>query len=105
MKLNGTPAQLVSGIGDGVKKIATLFNITRIYNSTCSVAQMRRSFAWAESYSSHRFAFGRNLIEHNLHRELLAELKTKYMGCLSLVMFVASLLGKEETNKAKFYLS
>ena len=31
--LEGTPALLVGGECDGVRKIATLFNVTRVYNA------------------------------------------------------------------------
>ena len=37
LTLKGTPAILVGGEGGGVKKISSLFNLTRIYNSVCSI--------------------------------------------------------------------
>lgn len=100
LKLNGTPALLVGGEGNGVKKIATLFNVTRIYNSVCSVAQMRRSIALAEDYASRRFAFKKNIADHLLFKEIMADAKIELEGSVLFIMHIALLLGKEETSNA-----
>src|SRR5690242_8168875 len=47
LTLNGTPAQLVLGTTDGVRNIAPLLNITRLWNGISSVALMRRALALA----------------------------------------------------------
>src|SRR5947209_12998313 len=74
LTLEGTPARLVGGAGDGIRKIATLFNITRVYNAVATVAGMRRALALATDYARRRNAFGKPLIEHPLHVETLAEM-------------------------------
>src|SRR5947209_17660535 len=74
LTLDGAPARLVGGAGDGVRKIATLFNITRVYNAVATVAGMRRALALATDYARRRNAFGKPLIEHPLHVETLAEM-------------------------------
>ena len=51
LTLDGTPAHLVGGIGQGVKKISTLFNVTRVYNAVAAVAGMRRALALASDYA------------------------------------------------------
>src|SRR5438046_1358321 len=43
LTLEGTPARLVGGPGDGIRKIATLFNITRVYNAVAAVAGIGRA--------------------------------------------------------------
>ena len=41
LTLMGTPAKLMGQVGKGVKSIATLFNITRIYNAFSSISPKR----------------------------------------------------------------
>jgi putative acyl-CoA dehydrogenase len=100
LSLEGTPAQVVGGEGQGVRKIASLFNITRLYNAICSLGQMRRGIELATEYSALRSAFGRKLNEHPLHVLTLSDLQLEWMGCFHLVMKAVELLGKEECGKA-----
>jgi len=100
LTLDGTPARLVGGEGDGVRKIATLFNVTRVYNAVAAVAGMRRAIALASSYARRRRAFGKLLIEHPLHVETLAELQLELHAAFHLAFRVAELLGKSECDEA-----
>jgi putative acyl-CoA dehydrogenase len=100
LELEGTPAQLVGGSGDGVKKIATLFNVTRVYNAVAAVAGMRRAVALAGDYGRRRHAFGKPLIEHPLHLQTLAEMHLEVRAAFLLAFRVVELLGKEECNVA-----
>lgn len=100
LSLQGTPARLVGGEGGGVKKIASLFNITRVYNSTCSIAHMRRGLALAKDYSMKRAAFGKTIMDHALHVETLMDQYVDYAASFHIVMRAVELLGKEETGKA-----
>lgn len=99
-RLHGTPATLVGGEGHGIKKIATLFNITRIHNAVCAVGLMSRAVALARDFSYKRSAFGRSLASMPLHLETLASMQVEYEGGLHLVMHIAELLGREETEVA-----
>lgn len=96
LTLNGTVAKLVGGQGKGIRKIASLFNITRIYNAVCAIGSMRRSLDLAQDYAHKRVAFGQRIIDHPLHLKTLAEWEMRFAGCLQLVFFVADLLGKDE---------
>lgn len=98
--LDGTPARLIGSEGHGVKEIATVLNITRLYNACCAVGFMRRALALARDYASRRVAFGRRLSEHPLHVETLASLQVAFEGSFHLVFFAAQLLGKEEAGTA-----
>jgi len=100
LSLEGTPAQVVGGEGKGVRKISSLFNITRLYNAICSLGQMRRGIELATEYAHLRTAFGRKLIEHPLHALTLSDLQLEWMGCFHLIMKAVELLGKEECGKA-----
>ncbi|HZE09583.1 MAG TPA: acyl-CoA dehydrogenase family protein [Gemmatimonadaceae bacterium] len=100
LELIGTPAALVGGEGDGVRKIATLFNVTRVYNAVAAVAGMRRAIALASDYARRRRAFGKLLIEHPLHLETLAALHLEHRASFLLAFRVVELLGKEENGGA-----
>lgn len=100
LSLHGTPARLVGGEGGGVKKIASLFNITRVYNSVCAISHMRRGLALAKDYSQKREAFGKKIIDHPLHIETLMDQYVDYAASFHLVMRAVELLGKEECGKA-----
>ena len=100
LTLEGTPARLVGGNGDGIKKIATLFNITRVYNAVAAVAGMRRAIALATDYSRRRRAFGKRLVEHPLHVETLADMQLEFRAAFSLTFRVVELLGREESGEA-----
>lgn len=100
LTLEGAPAELVGDLGNGVKKISSLFNITRIYNACCAVAGMRRGIALARDYATKRRAFGKTLSEHPLHVQTLAELQVEYEGCFHLLFKTVELLGLDEAGKA-----
>lgn len=100
LKLEGTVAKLVGDAGGGVKKIASLFNITRIYNATTSIAFMRRGIYLARDYAKRREAFGKKLSNQPLHLETLAKLELEFQAAFLTVFYTVSLLGKEEVNKA-----
>ena len=100
LTLDGTPAQLVGGAGDGVRKIAALFNVTRVYNAVAAVAGMRRAIALAIDYARRRRAFGKPLIEHPLHVETLAELHLELRAGFLLAFRVVELLGRDEVSEA-----
>ena len=100
LTLDGTPALLVGGAGDGVRKIATLFNVTRVYNAVAAVGGMRRALALANDYATRRSAFGKRLMDHPLHRATLAALGARFRASFHLTLRVVELLGREECGEA-----
>jgi alkylation response protein AidB-like acyl-CoA dehydrogenase len=100
LTLDGAPATLVGGEGGGVRRIATLMNVTRVYNANAAVAGMRRAFVLARDYAHRRRAFGRALAEHALHRETLAALATETAAGLVLLFRAVELQGREEHGEA-----
>lgn len=98
--LKGAKAHLVGQRGRGVATIATLFNITRIYNTVSAVSYMRRAFALAEAYGGIRWAFGKNVGEHVLFQKSLAALGLSYRSNALLAFKLARMLGREECGKA-----
>lgn len=100
LTLQGTPALRIGEPGRGVKQIATVLNVTRLYNAVSAVSYMRRGIALATDYAGKRRAFGRLIKDQPLHQETLAELDAEYMGALHLVLHLGVLLGKVETRRA-----
>ena len=98
--LDESPAELVGGLGGGVRKIASLFSISRIYNAICALGDLRRSLALADSYSQRRNVSGKKLSDQPMHRRLMLELETDFAKCFHFTFYVAALLGLEETGKA-----
>jgi acyl-CoA dehydrogenase len=99
LTLDGTPAQLVKGSTDGVRNIAPLLNITRLWNGISAVALMRRGLALSFDYASKRVAFGAPLSEKPLHVDTLATLQAEFEGAFQLAFYVAELTGKSETRE------
>lgn len=100
LTLEGTPARLVGGAGDGIRKMATLLNVTRVYNAVAAVAGMRRCVAMATDYARRRHAFGKPLIQLPLHVETLAEMQLEVRAAFLLAFRLVELLGKEESGEA-----
>ena len=99
LTLDGTPALPVAGLRDGTAAIEPMLRITRVWNSVCAGAAMRRGLALAYAYAGRRSAFGRLLLEQPLHRETLAELATAYAGAFSLTFALVDLVGRAEAGE------
>jgi hypothetical protein len=97
--LDGTPAQLVKAAADGVRNIAPLLNITRLWNGISAVALMRRGLALSFDYASKRVAFGAPLSEKPLHVDTLATLEAEFEAAFHLAFYVAELTGTSETHE------
>jgi alkylation response protein AidB-like acyl-CoA dehydrogenase len=99
LTLDGTPAQVVMGTTDGVRNIAPLLNITRLWNGISSVALMRRGVALAFDYAGKRVAFGSTLAEKALHMDTLLGLQAEAEAAFHLAFYVAELTGRSEAGE------
>lgn len=99
LTLDGTPAQLVAGTTDGIRNIAPMLNITRLWNGISAVALMRRGLALALDYARKRVAFGASLDQKPLHMDTLATLRAETEAAFHLAFFVAELTGRKETGE------
>jgi alkylation response protein AidB-like acyl-CoA dehydrogenase len=99
LTLDGTPAQLVLGETDGIRNIAPMLNITRLWNGISAVSLMRRASALAIDYARKRVAFGATLSEKPLHTDTLASLQAETEAAFQLAFYVAELTGRQETNE------
>ncbi|XP_053332439.1 acyl-CoA dehydrogenase family member 11-like isoform X1 [Clarias gariepinus] len=98
--LDGTRARLLSEEGRGVASIANMLTLTRIYNTVCAVAGMRRITQLGREYSTKRHVFGKLLKDHPLHVQTLSRLEVETRAAFLLMMEVCRLLGREETGAA-----
>lgn len=98
--LDGLPAQMVGPPAHGVRQIAPMLNVTRLWNSVAAVSLLRRGYALALDYARRRHSFGRALIEHPLHQRTLADIASELEAGLALTFAVAALLGRVEHRPA-----
>jgi hypothetical protein len=89
----------VKGSADGVRNIAPLLNITRLWNGISAVSLMRRGLALSFDYAHKRVAFGAPLSEKPLHRDTLATLLAETAAAFQLAFYVAELTGRSETRE------
>lgn len=100
LKLKGSRAHLVGEAGHGVKTVATMLNITRLYNSVCSIGQMTRGLDLLRDYSGKRRAFKNTLETHPLHLRVMVEEECKLLIGFMLTMEMVRLMGKEDLGQA-----
>jgi alkylation response protein AidB-like acyl-CoA dehydrogenase len=101
LMLRGTPAIPVVGLEQGIKNITPMLNITRTWNTICSVSAMRRGLALARSYATKRHAFGALLAEKPLHLDTLADLAAETEAAVHLSFAIIEILGRLEANEAR----
>src|SRR5678816_2323706 len=99
LTLDGTPAELVKESTDGVRNIAPLLNVTRLWNGISAVSLMRRGVALASDYAGKRVAFGAPLSEKPLHHDTLKTLEAEAEAAFQLAFYVAELTGRSETGE------
>jgi alkylation response protein AidB-like acyl-CoA dehydrogenase len=99
--LEGTPARLVGDKAHGVRKMASLFNMTRLHNSVAAASSLRRALALAKDYAARRHALGRPLLELPAHVETLSALQVEWEGCFHLSFHLALMLGRLENGEAR----
>ena len=86
--------------GGGIKKIATMLNITRLHNALGAAGNLGRGLAWARAYARVREAGGVALSDLPAHRATLADLAVDYAATLMLSLRCAQLLGRVENGVA-----
>jgi hypothetical protein len=87
--------------GGGVRRIATMLNITRIHNGLGSVGSLGRGLAWARAYARVREVFGRPLRDMPAHQATLTDISVDHAAALALVMRCCELTGKAEHGTAR----
>jgi acyl-CoA dehydrogenase len=86
--------------GGGVRRIATMLNLTRIHNSLGGTAAIGRGLAWARAFASVREAFGQPLHLLPAHVATLSDMAVDYAASLALTLRCCELLGRTEHGTA-----
>ncbi len=96
--LHDTVAALVGDTAHGVRAIAPVLQVTRLWNAFGSLSTMARCLALARDYARRRKAFGKPLIEQPLFADSLAGWEAEFEAAFHLAMEVALLLGRVESG-------
>jgi alkylation response protein AidB-like acyl-CoA dehydrogenase len=99
LTIDGTRAELVGEPMNGTRAIEPMLAVTRMWNSVCAVAAMRRASALARSYALEREAFGRRLADLPLHRDTLAAVEAETWGAFLITFLLVELTGRQETGE------
>ena len=86
--------------GGGVRRIATMLNITRIHNALGATGAIARGLACARAYARVREAFGSSLSQLPAHRATLTDMAVDHAACLALTVRCCELMGKVEHGSA-----
>jgi acyl-CoA dehydrogenase len=97
--LDNTPAELVGDSRHGVRAIAPMLNVTRLWNAVCAVSAMRRGLTLARDYATRRVVFAQPLIDQPLHQETLADLQAEFEGMFHLTFHAVELMGRIENGQ------
>jgi alkylation response protein AidB-like acyl-CoA dehydrogenase len=96
--LHDTRAELVGETTNGVRAIAPVLQVTRLWNAFGSLSTMQRCLALTRDYAARRVAFGSNLLEQPLFADALAGWQAEFEAAFGLAMEVALLLGRVESG-------
>ena len=100
IELDGAPAWPLGEPAHGVRKIAPMLNVTRLWSTLGALATARRALALAGDYATRRQAFDRVLAAQPLHRETLADAVCAFEAAFHLAFHAALLLGRVEAGVA-----
>jgi alkylation response protein AidB-like acyl-CoA dehydrogenase len=100
LELEGVAATPVGPLGEGIRSIIPLLNLTRTWNAVSACAFMRRGIALARDYARKRIAFGLPLSEQPLHIDTLAGLQAELEGAMHLTFRLVELVGRAEAGEA-----
>ena len=99
LMLEGARAELVAQPFNGTRAIEPMLMVTRMWNSVCAVASMRRGLALARSYAARREAFGQPLARQPLHVDTLAALEAETWGAFLMTFLLVELNGRHERGE------
>jgi len=89
---------LVGDTAHGVRAIAPVLQVTRLWNAFGSLSTMARCLARTRDYARRREAFGKPLIEQPLFANSLAGWEAEFEAAFHLATEVALLLGRVESG-------
>ena len=98
LNLESAEGYLIGPLGQGVKNISPVLNITRIWSAMSSIGKLRKCLAIATSYAKVRAIQGGTLLlkDTPIHVEQLASVNLLYQALTHLTFGVIGLIGKVE---------
>ena len=99
VRLNGVPAEPVKGLDNGIRTIAPLLNVSRLWNSICAVASMRQGIALARDWGNKRLVGGQPLLEWPAFQRSLGRLQAEYEMGFHLSFYAVEMTGQSECGK------
>jgi acyl-CoA dehydrogenase len=99
LMMEGARAVLVGAPSNGTRAIEPMLAVTRMWNSVCAVAFMRRGLALARAYARERKAFGQPLLQLPLHADTLAGLEAETWGAFLMTFLLVELNGRQEVGE------
>lgn len=101
LDLRDCQAYLIGEPGRGFgQAMEFVVNTSRLYNAVGSAGAARRAYVIAQTYATHRGAFGARLIDYPLVQEALAEMRCTTMALTSGSLYLAHLRDEIETGRA-----
>lgn len=100
LTLTGVAGQMIGKPGEGVRNVASLLNVTRLYNSVCCIGAMARGLQLMTAYSLERRVFGKLIADQPLHVETMASVRARAAAATELVFHTVELMGKDECGLA-----
>lgn len=100
LELKACHAELVGEVGQGVKTIASVLNITRLYSASGAVGGLLYGWRLSAHYATQRRVGDKALSELPLHTRSLFSIAVTQRALQQLFYSVVSLLGKSECNTA-----
>ncbi|KAF9961586.1 hypothetical protein BGZ65_010479 [Modicella reniformis] len=97
LQLEGMIAQQVGATYKGVKNIAAILNITRMYCAVSCTATMQGLVLQAKEYARRREVFGALLKDQPLHLATLANMELQYRATVQFTFFCVAMLGRIES--------
>jgi len=97
--LHDTRADLVGDTQHGVRTIAPVLQVTRLWNAFGSLSTMQRCLALTRDYASRRNVFGKPMLQQPLFADALAGWEAEFEAAFHLAMEVALLLGRVESGR------
>lgn len=98
IEMDGALGRLVGEEGRGIATILTMVNHTRLDCMIGATGQMRAGLSQAFHHTRHRAAFGRQLADQPLMRNVLADLAIESEAATTLMMRIAGAYDRDEST-------
>ena len=100
LELEGCRAELVGRPGEGVKSIAEVLNITRLYSAAGGVSGLAYGLSVSSEFAKKRMVGGKRLSELALHTHSLWRITVLQRGLMQVFFSAVGLLGRSECGVA-----